>query len=363
MKAISPLVVAYVAAAQSLYTTPVLLGAVSDSLGLRADQVGLMITIELLAFAAAGLLLAPRLDRLPRGRIVILAALGVGIANVASGAIDTLGALTVARAFAGISLGCLLATTSAEIAHFADAEARYARCMMVALAFGCVGIFIIPEAARRFGHAGSYGYIAAVVVLLVPFMRGWPPQPPPQDAQRGDLRSLYPLFAFVVLLFFSDGLVYPFAERIGRALDMDRALDLILALSLGVGLFGALAAERLGGRFGNVRPLLVGAWGTALSGLAVVCATGPVSFALGASAKNLTMFFLFPFLLGAAAVRDPSGRGAAAVTGVVPLGIAIGPFVGGMLVERWGFPVLGWVGVALVAVATPFAVRLLRPTR
>ena len=166
-----------------------------------------------------------------------------------------------------------------------------------------------------------------------------------------------------MLLFFSDGLVYPFAERIGRALDMGRALDVLLALGLGVGVLGALAAERLGGRFGNIRPLLVGAWGTALAGLAVVSATGPVSFGLAVSAKNLTVFFFFPFLLGAAAVRDPSGRGVAAVTGAIPLGIAIGPFVGGMLVERWGFPVLGWVGVALVAVATPFGLRLVRPTR
>ena len=360
MRAFRPLLAAYVAAAQSLYTTPVILGAASDSLGLRADEVGLMITLELLAFAAAGLLLTPRLDRLPRGRIVVVAALCVGIANVVSGSLDTLGALMCARVLAGASVGGLLATTSAEIAHYADAEARYARCMMVALVFGCIGIFIIPEAARRFGHAGSYGYIAAVVMLLVPFMRGWPPAPPPKEVQRGDLRALYPLFAFVVLLFFSDGLVYPFAERIGRALGLERTLDVVLALSLGVGILGALGAERLGSRFGNVRPLLVGAWGTALAGLAVVCATGPVSFGLAASAKNVTMFFLLPYLFGAAAVRDPSGRGVAAVTGVIPLGIAIGPFAGGLMVERWGFPVLGWVGVALVAAATPFALRLVR---
>ena len=252
---------AYVAAAQSLYTTPVLLGAVTDSLDLRADQVGLMTTLELLGFACAGLFLSPRLDRLPRQRIAVIAALGAGAANVLAGAIDTLPVLTGARVLAGLSVGALLATTNAEIAHFADAERRYARCMMVGLLFGCVSIFVIPEAARRFGHAGSYGYIATFILLMVPLMRGWPPPPAAREMERGDIRALWPLFVFVLLLFFSDGLVYPFAERIGRALGLRRSLDVLLAIALGIGLFGAGGAARLGPRFGNLRPMLVGAWG------------------------------------------------------------------------------------------------------
>jgi len=355
-----PLLAAYVAAVQSAYSTPVLLGAVTDSLGLRADQAGLLATLELLGFAVAGLLLAPLLDRLPRARIAHLAGGVLACAHLASAAIDSFALLAVARAVAGLAAGSLMATATAEIAHFPDAERRYARCSATAVLLGCVGLFVIPMASRQFMHVGAYGFAGAVVLLLLPLTWGWPEPAVSEERERGEIGGLIPLFAFTLLIFFSDGLVYPFSERMGRALGLETMLDWLLAACLLAGFVGAMAAERFGTRWGHIRPLVWAGWGTALAGLAMPYATGAFSFALATGAKNLTLFFLFPYLLGAAAARDPSGRGAAAATGIIPLGVSVGPWIGGALVEASGFHILGWVGLAAVALATPMALGLRR---
>ncbi|MHC4955422.1 MAG: MFS transporter [Planctomycetota bacterium] len=354
-----PLLLAYIAAVQSAYVTPVLLGAATDSLHLRADEAGLLTTLELLGFAISGLVLAPRLDRLPRGRLAHAAVLVLGCAHVVSAAIDAFALLAIARSVAGLAAGSLMATTNAEIASYPDAEKKYARCSAVAVLFGCAGLFVIPFAARTFGHAGAYGYVGTLALLLVPGVWGWPaPQPLAERPERGDISALKPLFAFTLLLFFSDGVVYAFAERMGRALGMEGLLDALLSGALLAGFVGALAAGALGTRWGQIRPLVAAGCATALAGLAIPYATGAVTFGAAVSVKNLTLFFLFPYLLGAAAARDPSGRGVALTTAIVPLGVSMGPWVGGILVEAWGFPVLGWVGVAAMTLAAPFALRL-----
>jgi len=355
-----PLLAAYVAAVQSAYTTPALLGAVTDSLGLPADQAGLISTLELLGFAVAGLLLAPRLDRLPRSRLAHLSGLVLACAHLASAAADGFAHVAMARAVAGLAAGTLMATTTAEIAHFPDAERKYARCSATAVLVGCLGLFVVPTVAGRYGHLGAYAYAGVIVLVLLPLTRGWPAPVERSERPRGDVGGLLPLFGFALLLFFSDGLVYPFSERMARALGLGEILGLLLPAALAMGFVGATVAERVGTRWGHIRPLVLAGWATALAGFAMTYAIGAVSFGVAAGLKNLTLFFLFPYVLGAAAVRDPSGRGAAAVTGVIPLGVSIGPYVGGILVEASGFRILGWVSLAAITLATPMALALRR---
>lgn len=355
-----PLLAAYVAAVQSAYVMPVLLGAASDSLGLRTDEAGLLTTLELLGFAASGLLLAPHLDRLPRARIAHCAGAALVLAHLTSAALDDFVLLAIARGCAGLAAGSLMATANAEIARSDDAERNYARCIAIAIVFGCVGLTLIPLLARSYGHVGAYGYAGVVVLGLLPLTWRWPAAVPIERSGEFNLGSLLPLFGFTLLLCFSDGLVYPFAERIAVGLGLGPVLNVLLAAALAVGSLGALAAARLGTRWGHIRPLVAAGWLTALAGLALPYAVGPVTFAIAASIKNLTLFFLFPYLLGAAATRDPSGRGVAAVTGFIPLGVSIGPWVGGVLAEATGYRVLGWVGLAAIALATPMALSVRR---
>jgi len=359
-RAFLPLLAAYIAAVQSAYVMPVLLGAASDSLGLRADAAGLLTTLELLGYAVGGLVLAPRLDRLPRARIAHFAGAALALAHLASAAVDEFTVLAVMRSCAGLAAGSLMAITNAEIARSGDAERKYARCIAAAIAFGCIGLAVIPLLARSYGHLGAYGYAGVVVLGLLPLTWRWPA---PVAIDRGgamNFAALLPLCGFTLLLCFSDGVVYPFAERMGVGLGLEPVLNLLLAGALATGCLGAMAASRIGTRWGHIRPLVVAGWLTALAGLTIPYAMGPVSFLLATGTKNLTLFFLFPYLLGAAAVRDPSGRGVAAVTGCIPLGISIGPWVGGILVEATGYRVLGWVGIAAIALATPMVLSVRR---
>jgi len=157
----------------------------------------------------------------------------------------------------------------------------------------------------------------------------------------------------IPVITFSDGMIWPLAERVGVAIGIaPRTIGFILAVSFFSGLSGTWLADHLGDRFGYTRPILAGAWGTATGGLLIATLATVPGYIVGTFAKNVAIFFLMPYLLSAAAAMDPRGRMSAAAGGLIPLGFGTGPIVAGHLIERSGYPILGWTGLCAVAIAS-----------
>ena len=354
-----PLAVAFAAANFSPYLTPLILGAASDSLGLSPDQAGLLTTLEFAGLGLASLLVATFAHRLDRRRLtlsgVALAAAGHLLATMVSG----YAAMLPVRFAIGLGEGVLLAATNATIAVSAGAARVYARCIVTTVLAASVGYAVCPLAIAAWGHRGAHGCVAVVLLLALVFVarRSHPAPATRQERAAGPAIVGWLLgLTFVVTL--SDGLVWPFAERIGRTLGLEgETLGWMLGASLAAGLLGAGAAERLGTRFGYLRPLLLGLWGTALAGWGMANAGTPATLFVTTVLKNVTILFFFPYLLGVAAAIDRTGRTAAAVTGAMPLGVAAGPWLGGLVVEAAGFSALGWGGLVGAFLATWILLR------
>ena len=61
-----------------------------------------------------------------------------------------------------------------------------------------------------------------------------------------------------------------------------------------------------------------------------------------------------PSFLGALAVIDPTGRSAAMQPAFATLGAILGPVVGGLVVENFAFPGLGWFTIAVIFLGSLF---------
>jgi len=346
---------AYVAALFSPQLSPMLLGAASEGLGLAPGRAGLVTTVEFLCQGVAALLVSPFVHRLDRRRIVVATVAVLAVGHAASAAAGSFGLLVATRILVGSTQGLLLGTINAEIARTRDPERTYAACFLGAIVFGAAGFFCMPVVMGWFGaQRGAYGLAALVAAVAWPLVTRFPRSGREVVASgaQGPPRAVLVLLAATVMISWSDGLVWPFAERIGSALGVfPRVLGWLLGAGIMAGLLGSLGARALGARLGYFGPAAFGMAGTALGGLAMTLAGGPQALACATILKNGTVFFLFPYLLALAADADRSGRGASAMTGCLPLGFALGPVVGGGLIERFGFPALGWAGICLAAVA------------
>jgi predicted MFS family arabinose efflux permease len=359
---------------------PLLLGAAQDGMALTGGQAGLLTTLEFVAFGACAVALSPWLPRMPKRRVVVAGALVAAASHVFAALAPSYALVAVARALAGAGHGTVVSTAFAVVASLPESERIYARCYGTVLVLAAAAYFAIPPGVDAAGYRGAYALVALFLVVLLPVV-GWMPRgvrsraassaATPDDPRAIDRPALSrppaaALLALVaaVLVAFSDGLAWTMTERIGVSLGIEsRRISLILGPSLVTGLVGTVVADRLGTRRGLRGPLLIGVWATAVAGLVITTSGGEGHYITGAVLKNVTMFFLLPYMLGTAAALDPQGRAAGATGGIIPMGYGLGPYAAGLIADRWGFAVIGLVGLGVVAVATVVYVRVFAMAR
>jgi predicted MFS family arabinose efflux permease len=63
------------------------------------------------------------------------------------------------------------------------------------------------------------------------------------------------------------------------------------------------------------------------------------------------MIFTHTFVFGKLAIADPTGRAVAATPAMIMTGSAVGPFLGGALVQTFGYAALGMTALAIGVLA------------
>ena len=81
--------------------------------------------------------------------------------------------------------------------------------------------------------------------------------------------------------------------------------------------------------------------------LVIVNALSFAPYAAAASVFAAVMIFTHTFAFGTLARLDPSGRALAATPAMLMAGAALGPILGGTLVQWQGYPALGWAAAAV----------------
>ncbi|MEU0172522.1 MFS transporter [Streptomyces massasporeus] len=354
-----PLVALFTAGYLAPYLLPTTVGRLDSDLPLSATQAGAVGSALLLSSAAAGFVLASRVERLGART---LARLGLALALLGYGgaALTTAVPAVVAGAIVG-GFGSGTATTVAAtlIAGQRDPHRASTAGLLTVSALAGAVYLTVPHLGP--GHGLPLAAIALTALAVWPLTgslpTGTPVAPARHDKARlPHARSGLLLAAAMVCWSLAQNSLWGVSGRIGleQAHLGEATVGVVFALGLGAGLTGVLAAGALGARLGRAIPI---GGGTVLIAACIALsasATDLGSFAAGEIAWNTLYPVVLSYLIGLAASLDPRGRWAVLVGSASSLGTAAGPLTGSVLSAQAGFPVMGAVlGAGLLVIALP----------
>jgi len=318
--------------------------------------------------AAAGALLAvfvvKRLSWRPTAVALLLVLIAI---DLLSTQLHTFELLLFTRFVHGFVGGMLVGVGFAVVARTGAADRVFGMLLVVQFGLGGLGIMTLPRLVPIYGHGVlflSLAAFSAVALIMVPFLAEYPPRAPeavtPENpSRRVEWRALALTLAAVFL--FQSGNMGLAAYLIGlgtaSGLDVGYASG-ALGLSTWVGIAGCALVVVIGTRFGRTR-LLAAAMVLTLIGTAAFHASeSRLVYLLANCATSITWSFVISYLLGMCAQFDASGQTAALGGFVSKMGLASGPFIGGLLLSSGKPDYAFLINACLVALAASMLVML-----
>jgi len=353
-RALAALMLAHCAGMIDLVALPVWVGTLVAHFHFDARQAGLLASLFLGGAVLASAVLAPRFDP---GTARWKAAIGFGLsALLFAGAAQTQHYLLLAllHAACGITTGLSLSVTHGTIARGSNPHRGFA---LVGIALGVFAILFLGSAPPIIASTGrsalfylfagvmAMGALACALAFPRPESEGLPLVAKPRDPVP---RQVWYGIAGIACMGLVQSMTFSFLERVGsdRGFGLEAVTGVLIALGF-VNLVPAPLAALLEKRL-PARSVLMA--GPLVQALLVVVIMGSLRFAPYAAAASVfaaVMIFTHTFAFGLMARLDRSGRAMAATPAMLMTGAAIGPILGGTLVQGWGYGSLGPVAVAL----------------
>jgi predicted MFS family arabinose efflux permease len=352
-----------------LVALPVWVGTLIGRYGFDPQRAGALATLFLLAVVAASVLIAPRLPRLPARP---LATAGFGVAALgfflAGTALDFL-TLAALHGLAGAGVGTALSVTHGTIARSARPHRLFALANLALGVFGVVFLGATPKIVDAAGGPAMFvvfGAIMAAAALVAMFM--FPADLPrtPAAAAPAGVGGPMPAavwfgIAGISCMTIVQAMTFSFLERVGmeRGFGAGAVQAALIAVGL-VGLLPSVLAALLEHRLPPRAVLLVAPPLQALVATAVMTAGAYPLYAAAAALFAPVLIFSHTFAFGLLARLDPSGRALAATPAMCMAGSAVGPLLGGTLVNWFGYASLGAAAMVLAGFAVICFSRLPR---
>ena len=368
---LAALIVIGTGAMTSATLSPVMLGLYIDELGLSASQASLAIAAENGAYAL-GLLLFYLV--LHRSRRPLLAAAGLGVMIVTSLLTARAGGflpLLAIRAVFGLAMGFTASTVFAAYAGRADPQRVWAIATFVNLAYAAILLGLSGWIAQTSGLAGIVAVLALTALIGLGCTRLIPPAPPyPSTEATGMSKAPEGAINFpavcgaltLLCLYAGHTTLWSFQERMGLAVGLDRSqVGVLLGISVLGAIGGAVLSIIAGHRFGQRGPNALAFAGLVVSALLLATPT-MTAYVAGAVVVKTAWFFGLPFILGAIARLDRSGRWSSMGAALLALGSAIGPAIGATL-AGYGAHMIGFLAAVLYLISFLFTVPLFAAER
>ncbi len=365
-----PLMVGHCAGMVDLVALPVWVGALIEKYGFDEAHAGGLATLFLIGAVLSSLYFARQFGKL-NGRVA--ATIGFALAAVAFFAASFMtswGALAALHFAAGASAACALSFTHGTIAASRNPHRMFA---LVNLALGVFAILFLgatPNLIAAFGGKALFLVFAVVMAIAAIAAAISFPTRTARAAHGEDVidevAHLKPSVWFGVVgvscMALVQAMMFSFLQHIGidRGFGVEAVTGVLIALGF-VNLIPAPLAAYLETR---VSPRLVLTLGPILQAAIVLIITLSGSFlgyAIPALFFAAVMIFTHTFAFGVLAKLDPTARALAGTPAMLMTGSAIGPILGGALVQNFGYGALGAAAVVIAAVAVTLFSRVDAP--
>ena len=335
---------------------PSFVGAIGDLLHLSPVRTGLLGSADLAGIALSTATGAWWLRRVSWRRTIGLALALFFLLNAVCFFVTGFYPLIGLRLAAGVAAGVAYAVALAGIVdtRSADRNAGLLLCMQVV--FSAIGLYVADVVPAQWRLDVVYGYILAWLAPTLLICWWTFPEDPGDRPRSGALqwRQLAgPGVAALLgagLYFLMIGAVWGYLEGVARGAGLTlEQTGSALSTGLILSLAGSVAATLIGVRFGRLLPLVV----TALFQIGALL----LLTRLGHYARPTLAFFwintvfqifwsyVIPYFIIVFNDVDESGRFVAFYGTASHLMLAVGPYVGALLIEDGGYTLLLWFGV------------------
>lgn len=322
----------------ALMTQPLIVGVLVDAMGFSIQEATQVIVAEIFGGALASLLALFWINRI-NWRLAVAVAVGVVvIGNTLSVFQTSVEALTLLRFLTGfLGQGTAFALGIAMIGGTKQVDRNFAFVIAAQVAFGVVALLTLRPIVESVGGIGGvYIPLAALAAAILLLLGKMPTEPAPFDFGGGDapvVSMWLPIGGLIVMVIWCSGLgaVWNFMERIGVAggLEPTTALQ-ALAISSTVAIVGALAASALAGKIGRLLPVSIALLAQMVMIWLLQGQLSFAEFAIKASVFQIFWNLTGPFIMGAIAASDPTGRFSVLIPASQTSGFFVGPSVAGL---------------------------------
>ena len=345
---------------------PIFLGVLAETFSLDGRQLGFIGGAELGGSCLASLSAPYWFPRL-RLRRVAFVALIVGLAgNLITSWITDYSQLLLVRFTIGfLGSGVLYAMTLGLIGQLANPDRVIALAIIFQVISLAVGMAAVPILMDRWQLPGVTSALALLfftgffLLHLLPErleIRNVP------EAAPGDLKFL-PGALLASLIVFSVGLggVWAFMERIGNSAGFSMVdIGNALAVSGLVGGLGALVAAVLGTRLGRLLPIAFALTLQLVTCFILATRSDWYSYLLAIALFNFCWNLTLPYMMGAIAAADVSGRFMVLIPAAQTGGYALGPTLVGLIMVGEGYQTAAWISMGAFFACLLMVVPLLR---
>lgn len=341
---------------------PFLMSSYIEHFGLSASLAGMLSTAETLVTAACTFLITRRFGSFSSVPVALIAGATIAFGQCMTAFASDNVTLILGRGMVGAGAGVVLAIGNGLIGITANPERTFGIVWSLSLVVEAMLFVLIPYSMADIGYPGFYGLLAITLfVLLFPLF--WLQDIPRSEAV-GTISGVgsvnpgwYTLFG-ILFLFAGVGGLWAFFDQIASVkIQMDsRDVGIVLGIGMVFAFMGATCSGVLNVRVGRKRPTFVGLGLLTIVSVSIPLTTSMTLFQIYLLVFLFLVYFLVPYLLGLAATADDQGKFAALGSVMIVLGSAIGPSIGGVLVERAGFETLALlVGVTCVIASVALA--------
>ena len=322
---------------------PFLISSYIEHFDLTASRAGTLATAETLVTALFTFLITRKFGSFSSVGIAIMAGVIVIGGQVVTLLATNNALLFLGRGMVGGGAGILLAIANGLIGITADPERMFGILWSLSLIIEAMIFILIPYSMADYGYPGFYAMLAIMLgILLIPFI--WLKNIPRSDIGENTsegLRSITGWFTLVAILvlFIGAGALWAFLDQIASVKHEMETQEVgnIIAISMLFAFLGATCASALSVRIGRKIPIISSICLLSVVAIYIVLTVSVTVFKVFILAFLFLLYFSVPYLLGLAATEDGQGKFAALASVMVVVGSAIGPSIGGVLVEFSGY--------------------------